>query len=51
MKITEVVSFLNTVADPSYQEDYDNAGLIAGDPQWECSGIICTLDATEEVVR
>jgi dinuclear metal center YbgI/SA1388 family protein len=32
------------------QEHYDNAGLIVGDKNWDCTGIITTLDATEEVV-
>ncbi len=51
MKIAEIVSFLESWAPPSLQESYDNAGLIAGSPGWDCTGIICTLDATEEVVR
>jgi dinuclear metal center YbgI/SA1388 family protein len=51
MKINEVISFLELQADPALQEQYDNTGLITGDAGWECSGIICTLDATEEVVK
>ena len=50
MKISDVVSFLETLAHPSLQENYDNAGLITGDKSWECNGIICTLDTTEEVI-
>jgi dinuclear metal center YbgI/SA1388 family protein len=50
MKIFSVISFLESMADPSLQEQYDNAGLITGDPGWECSGILCSLDATEEVI-
>jgi dinuclear metal center YbgI/SA1388 family protein len=50
MKIGEIISFLESLAHPSLQEDYDNAGLITGDPAWECNGIICTLDAIEEVI-
>src|SRR5258707_6435333 len=50
MKIGEVVYFLESLAHPSLQEHYDNAGLITGDAGWKCSGIICSLDATEEVV-
>jgi dinuclear metal center YbgI/SA1388 family protein len=33
------------------QEHYDNAGLITGDRNWDCKGIICSLDATEEVIK
>jgi dinuclear metal center YbgI/SA1388 family protein len=50
MKIAEVISFLESVAPPSLQESYDNAGLITGNSNWECTGIITTLDATEAVV-
>ncbi len=51
MKINEIILYLESLAHPSLQEHYDNAGLITGDPAWECSGIICSLDATEEVVK
>ncbi len=51
MKIAAVISFLESLAHPSLQEAYDNAGLITGDPGWDCSGILCSLDATEEVIR
>ena len=50
MKIQEIASFLELVAPPSLQESYDNAGLLTGNNQWDCTGIICTLDATEPVV-
>jgi dinuclear metal center YbgI/SA1388 family protein len=50
MKIGEIISHLESVAHPSLQENYDNAGLIIGDPARECSGILCALDATEEVI-
>jgi dinuclear metal center YbgI/SA1388 family protein len=51
MKIANIISFLDSVAPPSLQEQYDNAGLITGDAGWECTGIICSLDATEDVVK
>lgn len=41
---------LEELAPPSYQETYDNAGLLTGMLGWDCSGILCTLDATEAVV-
>lgn len=50
MKIAEVISFLESVAPPSLQESYDNAGLLTGNSNWECTGVITTLDATEAVV-
>ena len=50
MKIQEITSFLESVAPISLQESYDNAGLLTGNSQWDCTGIITTLDATEDVV-
>jgi dinuclear metal center YbgI/SA1388 family protein len=51
MKINEIILYLESLAHPSLQENYDNAGLITGNANWDCSGIICSLDATEEVVN
>ncbi len=51
MKISEIESFLESLAHPSLQELYDNTGLITGSPDWNCSGIIVSLDATEAVVN
>lgn len=51
MKITEIISAIEVFAAPELQEDYDNAGLIAGNGSWECRGALCTLDVTVEVVR
>ncbi len=50
MQIKDIIQVLEILAPPSYQESYDNAGLILGNSQWECTGIICSLDATEEVI-
>lgn len=50
MKIQDIINVLEAIAPPSLQEVYDNAGLITGQPGWDCSGIIVSLDATEEVV-
>lgn len=50
MKIQEIVKAIEEVAPPMYQEGYDNAGLITGDPQWEARGAVLCLDAIETVV-
>lgn len=50
MKIRDVVQILETLAPLSLQESYDNAGLLTGEDQKECSGILVSLDATEEVI-
>ena len=49
--IHDITSFLESLAPLAYQESYDNAGLITGSPQWECKGVMVSLDATEEVVQ
>lgn len=51
MKIAEVVSYLEHFAPPDLQESYDNAGLLTGNAEWECSGVIVSLDTTEEVIN
>lgn len=51
MKIAAIISCLESIAPSSYQEEYDNSGLLTGNPDWECRGILCTLDATEEVIE
>ncbi len=50
MKIVEIIKVLEKTAPLLLQESYDNAGLLTGSSDWDCTGIICTLDATEEVV-
>jgi dinuclear metal center YbgI/SA1388 family protein len=50
MKIAEVIKCLEDFAPVSLQEEYDNAGLIIGNANDDCKGIITTLDVTEEVI-
>lgn len=50
VKIKNIIELLENLASPSYQESYDNAGLITGDLSWQCTGVLCTLDATEKVI-
>lgn len=51
MQIAGIIQFLESIAPPSLQETYDNAGLLTGSPGWECTGAVCALDATEEVIN
>jgi dinuclear metal center YbgI/SA1388 family protein len=51
MKIADIISFLELIAHPSLQEPYDNAGLITGACDWECTGAMVSLDATEAVIK
>lgn len=49
-KISNVISYLEQIAPPTYQESYDNATLITGDRNSEVTGIVCSLDCIESTV-
>ena len=49
--IGDITRHLESIAPPQLQESYDNAGLLTGNPEWECRGVLCTLDVTEEVIQ
>ena len=49
-KIKDIVQYLSQIAPPAYQESYDNAGLITGNQADEVTGILISLDATEEII-
>lgn len=51
MKIKSLIAWLESVAPPSYQESYDNSGLIVGNADAEITGVLCTLDSTEAIVE
>jgi dinuclear metal center YbgI/SA1388 family protein len=50
MKIKDVITSLEAMASPSLQEGYDNAGLITGNENADCTGILISLDATSAVI-
>jgi dinuclear metal center YbgI/SA1388 family protein len=51
MKISEIIHCLESAAPPPLQESYDNAGLLTGNADWECTGVLISLDATEPVIQ
>ncbi|WP_132055979.1 Nif3-like dinuclear metal center hexameric protein [Pseudocnuella soli] len=51
MIIQDILVHLERLAAPELQEDWDNAGLITGQRQWPCTGVLVCLDATPEVIR
>ncbi len=51
MIIQDITSLLQKIAPPALQENYDNAGLITGNTNWNCTGTIISLDASEAVVN
>jgi dinuclear metal center YbgI/SA1388 family protein len=50
MKIKDILTFLGEKAHFSFQESYDNSGLLTGHPDMESNGILVSLDCTEAVV-
>ena len=50
-KIHEVINFIEDWAPISYQEGYDNSGLLVGNANNIVTTAIITLDVTEEVVN
>ena len=51
MKIKELLAVIESFAAPELQEQYDNAGLLTGNVSWECSGVLCSLDVTIDVIH
>ena len=50
MTVKEVTDILEEFAPLAYAEDFDNVGLLIGNPISEVSGILVTLDTLEHVV-
>ena len=50
-KIKEVSEFLESLAPRTLQENYDNSGLLTGNPEWEVTGVLVTLDCLENIVE
>ena len=51
MTIKDITNSLEQLAPLSYQESYDNAGLLVGYPHMEVTGVLVTLDCTEEIIH
>ncbi|MDX5447104.1 MAG: Nif3-like dinuclear metal center hexameric protein [Bacteroidota bacterium] len=50
MIISDLLDSLNEWAPPSFQEDYDNSGMICGDPTQPVKKVLIALDCIESVV-
>ncbi|MFH1296645.1 MAG: Nif3-like dinuclear metal center hexameric protein [Bacteroidota bacterium] len=51
MKLNEIIAVLESWAPVSFQEEWDNSGLILGNPLLDVTGIMVSLDATFEVLQ
>ena len=50
-QIQHIIDVLERIAPPALQEDYDNSGLLVGEPHAEIQKVLVSLDVTEEVVE
>ncbi len=50
MKLADIINHIESVAPLAYQESYDNAGLLVGNPSDEVSQALITLDVTEAIL-
>lgn len=51
MQLSDITSFLESIAPLAYQESYDNSGLLVGNPNMEITKAIVSLDCIEDVVE
>ena len=51
MKLSEIISVIESFAPLAYQEAYDNAGLLLGSENMEIKKALITIDVTEEVIN
>ncbi|NLB64824.1 MAG: Nif3-like dinuclear metal center hexameric protein, partial [Fibrobacter sp.] len=50
MKLREITAVMEEFAPLSYQESYDNSGLLIGDYDMEVKGILLCIDVTDAVI-
>ena len=51
MYIKEITEFIESYAPLSFQESYDNAGLIIGDKNSKTNGVLICIDVTDKVLN
>ena len=51
MTIATIIDYLDAELHPEYQEEYDNAGFLLGDPRQECQGVMVAVDVTDAVIE
>ena len=51
MKIKEIISVLEKMAPLAYAEDFDNVGLLVGNQNDDCTGVLVCHDAIENVIE
>lgn len=51
MKIAELVKIVDNIAPFETAEEWDNVGLLVGDPESEVAGVLLCVDATEAMMQ
>jgi dinuclear metal center YbgI/SA1388 family protein len=51
MKNKEIIAVLEQMAPLAYAEDFDNVGLLTGNQEAECTGVLVCHDALENVIE
>jgi dinuclear metal center YbgI/SA1388 family protein len=51
MLILDIIQTLESFAPLAYQESYDNSGLLTGNKNTNCTGVLCSLDVTVDVIE
>ncbi|MCS6819596.1 MAG: Nif3-like dinuclear metal center hexameric protein [Chitinophagales bacterium] len=51
MILSQIINEIEKSFPLSLQENYDNCGLLVGDPKQEISAVLLTLDCTEQVIE
>lgn len=51
MKVKQIYEFIDSIAPFSTAADWDNPGLLVGDPEQEVGGILTALDVTQQVLE
>lgn len=51
MQVKDITTFIESKIPLEFQEDYDNSGMILGNPQQEIQAVLLCLDITEQVLE
>lgn len=51
MRIKEIISFIEEYAPLQLQANFDNSGLLCGDPAQELTSVLLCIDITEDVIN
>ena len=51
MLISDIIQTLENFAPLAYQEAYDNCGLLIGNKNNDCTGVLCSLDVTTAIIE